>query len=330
MKKGLLYFASMFLILTLILTGFGCNLGMGESSSTGSLTVSMDTTRSVSSSLNSTITTYEITLSHDDKDITRNLSVAKGDAILFTDLLIGDWTISVNALNSDNVMIASGGSAVLVEAEKVNAAHVQLSYLEGEGTFDLSVSWDEEVAGLSVTTTILTYPSLDSFDPIVMTPNTDNVSADLVTDLTAGRYVVTTYLNASDLFSIGKIEAFEIMKDASTYIDFSFVIPQGDTSITITDPESELFTISLSGIEDDAALVLGDLPVTVTALSDETVLSWIWYIDGVLQESETGDTLVLDDLETGNHSVTCLAMTDSEFGSETVNFSVSESEYLGR
>ena len=53
----------------------------------------------------------------------------------------GLWTITIEARNSDNALIASADAQILVEAGKTTAATLRLSPLSGKGTLSLDIRW---------------------------------------------------------------------------------------------------------------------------------------------------------------------------------------------
>ncbi len=317
-----------------ILCAIVVSCSISSSSQTGSVDITVNSSRSFSSDLDIEIATYEVSMKHqvtEETTDTITMSVSEYSPVSFTELMIGTWDIHVDAKNAGGTIIATGDNSIKVEANRTKNVNVQLSYLTGTGTLDLSLTWDKIVDGITASVVIVQNPiDITTQTPVVLTINEDNLSADLEQTLDSGTYMISAALSAEALFTTGKVEAFEIRRGATTQVEVGIKIPQGDSGIEITDPDSGFIPISFTGISDGAMLGPEALPLTITASADVPVLSWSWYLNGVLIDGETSDILVIDDIPMGAYSLTCVGIGTDGFGLESIDFLLSERKILGR
>ncbi len=108
MKRSALIVVS---ILVLVLS-LGCDLGLNNNQEeTGTLSIGLASPRSVDSDLDREIASYDITLTHTvSGTVVAPDPFLKGDPIYFPDLIIGEWTVSVDALNADGTIVADGSA----------------------------------------------------------------------------------------------------------------------------------------------------------------------------------------------------------------------------
>ncbi len=333
-------------LLLLAITGLVLVLGIGcdapPTMQTGSVEIMLQQARFVQSDLDKEIYSYEVSMTHDLSGETlgpETVYAASYAPVKFEGIETGEWTVSVDAKNEAGILVASGSSPAVVNTNRTTNVNIQLAYLEGNGTLAFSMAWDRELASPTADIQIVKLVSTDTPESIPLTISEDNTASLPGKVLANGQYMITATLSEPDVFTTAKVEAFEIMKDATTAVHFDFTVPSGGSGITITDPEDQVITLTLSGyiykgddvleITDD--LIMEDLPVTITADSDESITTYLWYLNGVLLEAETANSLLLGEfvLAPGDWSVTCIGISEAGIGSDTIEFSLSESDYIG-
>ncbi len=319
MRKGLFYTANVFLILALLLISFGCNLGLNEEEATGSLSVGFSTPRSVDSDLDTSVASYDITLTHTVTETIKNLSVEKGDAIMFTDLLTGQWLVAVDALNSAGICIADGSAYVDVNANSVSSVTILLSWLEGSGLFSLSIGWTAELLVAPVTVSADLIP-MDGGDLICLTLNEVDSSAACDQSVPVGLYTLIVSIADSGEYSSGRVEVVNVMAGAATSAEFTFTGTSGNSGVVVTDPVSPVFTFSLTTDMDAAAV--GE---TITASVDVTDAdSYSWYADYLPIEGEATYTLAYTSDTAKTVHLTCVVEKDGQWASESAEIRFGE------
>ena len=72
---------------------------------------------------------------------TFSLSGVTGASVTQNALLVGAWTIQVDALNANSDLIGSGSISVSITAGETSTATVTVSPLSGTGTLNITLSW---------------------------------------------------------------------------------------------------------------------------------------------------------------------------------------------
>ena len=92
------------------------------------------------------ISTYTVTLDGESEDYTNTF--AKDVPITFDNVLVGAYTVKVEAKDSDEVTVATGSVEANITASGSNSITVPLEYLtEGTGRMEVEITWDGRTNG---------------------------------------------------------------------------------------------------------------------------------------------------------------------------------------
>jgi len=252
------------------------------------------------------------------------ITISGTDTALVSDLYAGDWTVTVVGLNEDDYAIGACVETVEIIANKQTTKVFVVEEFTGEGTFKIEVQWP---AGIVSDPRILVEISKDigevAAESWVMVPDDEDGKAVGQVTLAAGSYAITisiydgstenednrlTGVNGSFLIIDGRTE------QASFTFDGESLRTLGGMSMSIQDNMPVPFSVALS---KDSDKVWEGHSVTLTAtpsLSGE--YAYYWFIDGILQDGETGDEFELDDtLSYGAHFIGVTVLKNGLFAS---------------
>ncbi len=290
-------------ILVLVLS-LGCDLGLNNNQEeTGALSIGLASPRSVDSDLDREIASYEVSLKHTiSGTIITPEPFLKGDPIYFPDLIIGEWTIDVNALNASGTIVADGSAKTNIAPKSESSVDIYLSWLDGSGTLDLTMSWTEGAFVGAMTTTAYVVP-LGTTDQLSLALNAGEGSATCNQSLPTGLYKLFVSLEDSGEYSNGHVAIINIMKDAATTVAYEFVGYTGDMGITIIDPEDPVFELSLSA--DSSVVALGGSAYLQASVTDAD--RYEWYVENQLLDEASENWLSVSTDTPWVMTVTCIA-----------------------
>ena len=245
-------------------------------------------------------------------------------------LRFGDWTVSVEALNADGILIGRCQEVVRIRSGITVTFSAVLRPLEGNGSLDLTVTW----------------PQADTENPVVRGQLVASDGQVLVLeftisapgravcargDIAAGYYtlVIQLYdqLASGDQLAMGAVVMARILHEQTTYGAFDFPEindPPGDLEVSITPEMADPIAVSLSGqaAEIDEG---GSMSVTASVPPDSGEVLWAWYLNGASVGAGSSITVGAS-LEPGVYrlDVTVSTSDGSRAGSAACSFRVNE------
>jgi hypothetical protein len=282
------------------------------------LTVNPVGSRSFTSNLNTDISEYQLTLTHQGTGDAVSETFSAGQIIKVTDLPVGEWEVVVSAANDEEEIVAEGSVTVEIAVREETQAEVTLEYLEGDGTFVLEVTWGNGILlNPAVTAELQEYSAAGTgeavlqldFDLVDDDGDSSYEGAASRTTVAAGTYLLSVTVTDVDLgFETEQGPDIVVVRASDTAVtEAAYIIdvPTGSISIAITDPSPDTFDLSVSAEVQTAAI---HEPVTFTADPGETdVQRYSWAINGVLVEEEGEAEFLHSFTATGNYTITCLA-----------------------
>lgn len=253
--------------------------------------------------------------------------------VTISDLLPGEWTFTVEALNSSAQSILIGTATVYLTSGVTEAVSITLAPLAGDGTLTVEYNWVPSTLTDPVATLIVDPDGDTGADPpVVDVSASDSDFSDATTwDPTNGvasfertvasgyYYMYTSLENGVSDPAWSGMNHVRILSGYSTTV--SVDIETGDVSIEIIlDPQDPL-TVSLSNVENP----LTDGSMTVTANVAETgTFTYGWYLDGapVSADAGTPSQITLSGLAAGRYTLSVVASGTNTLGSAWVAFDV--------
>lgn len=300
--------------------------GCSQDIQNGSLMLSIDYSRTDMAktyvpNVNMEPYSYEISMTGPNS-ATKTAEADSSGAVIIEDLIPGAWTITVTALNSDNVAIGSGVAVATILPRQTVSCNITITPFEGTGTLNLTITWDTNlVTSASIAGHIA--PSTGSASQIDFTL-TGGANNYVNNTLASGYYILSITLSDNGIVCGGGTDVIRIISEQTTNanINISASSANGSINITIVSEMYDPIEITLTG---DTTVIEGQtFTATAVALNASGIVT-SWYIDGNKIESANLSTYAIPtDLALGGHrlDVTMLTFDGLRGGSASHNFTV--------
>lgn len=249
-------------------------------------------------------------------------------SIEISGIIFGDWTFSVGAENADGILIAEGDGSITIHSGETSTLEIIVSPLEGYGSLNLSVKWDDK---------LVENPIIDAkLNPVTGSPI--DLSFDINggeatysnSALSTGYYTLTLVLydNGIEVGDCcgGLAEVVRIVKDQTTNgtIDLDVNPNYGGIQINITLEMNDPIDMILNG-EEDYLTLGGSMNVEASTPSETGTVLFVWYLNGIAKSTSNPITIG-SDLSVGIYrlDVTAFTADGKRGGSISHTFSVIE------
>jgi len=209
-----------------------------------------------------------------------------------SNLVPGEWTLSVTAYNSTDTAIGSGSAVASVISYSTTGVAITVNPYSGFGTLDLSLSWiDEQVFQPQVESTLT--PVGGTARTLDFTIN--GAQAEFrASDIPAGYHTLTLKLRDHGFLNMSTVEIVRIAQDVTSSGHFLFdQINQatGFIEIPITPGMGDPLTLSMLGIKETKPQ---NHSMTLSAkLEDyEGAVNYQWYVNA--EAVGTGESFTLN------------------------------------
>jgi hypothetical protein len=332
MAKRVLNIGVVFFFAALLL--YGCNLFRAEV--LGTLEIKINervSAMTIEPSTEMVIDSYEIVLVGPSGTI--NQTAASTDtSVTVSNLISGDWTITVNALNAADDVIATDTTVVTVLSGQTSAANITVIPLTGQGPLNLTVSWpDELVASPSISAALIDSSdvSTDISASFSINSTGDPIVGMYSGNWDAGYYTLTIQLLDEDLAVMwGTAETVRIIEGTEPATG-AFILTGtdmtlgGEVQINLAVDLQNPVEVTLSGIQSPIST---STEITVTANPSVTPDSYKWFFNGALQAGETGPIITIGPsgvaLAEGSFTLSVVVRTATLSGSVSAVFDVSD------
>jgi hypothetical protein len=243
------------------------------------------------------ITSYVVTL--DGPNNQQIEQTFTGDTNSIDDLVIGYWTISVNAMNNLDKVLSSGKKIVYL-TNNVNNVEVSLDKLEGIGSAFVTYYWqDDQVNEDDDLDIIYTIASLEgqktiANDDCILKILKDDNSADLIIgNIAAGSYVVSSKLMSNGVCIAGMVTPMKIVSGGNSSDSLYFLVGDKDNHFSLQIISNVLLPVDgtiTSNIENpivNTDFTLTFVPNELPNGISESDLHYQWYYEGSIIEGAT-------------------------------------------
>ncbi len=292
MKHSLHFFYTLALVALSALVFMGCNPTVGPVNDTGKIQISLANNinaRTLAPSINMNVASYTVTGTGPGN--ATFTATSAGEPISKAGLVIGDWTIVVNASNSSAELIGTGTANAQVNSGENTNVSVSVAPIAGSGTLSLNISWLAfQVQNPSIVASLT--PALGAAQ--VMNFNVDGANASYLNAAVPTGYYTFAFTLLDDGIAVtGAAEVVRIVDGQVT--SGSFAIDNGDLApgsltVTINANLQNPLLVSIAGAQ--ATLSMGNtqtLTASVSNYSDSVVYEW--FVNGAIQVS-TGASFV--------------------------------------
>lgn len=307
-----LVFISLTMLGLMVLSLSGCSFPDSEiASKDGYLMVSIGTDKSSDRSLlpNINMLSVEYIINGTGPEGAVFETVTTGEDSYLYGLAIGEWLISVMAINSEGVEIGYGESMVLIEGSSLISVTINIDPLTGAGSLALLVTWpDEEVTTPGLTAVLTDF----SGETQSLLSNMGAGTAESInTEIPSGYYTLRLQLYDGEDVIAGLVDTVRIVQDAETIGTYSFTglnLPTGDVEINVIVDLDTPLEVAVTGAVDILSYGTNMTVEMLIANPGENIINYQWYLNGSF--SGTGDTLSLGmDLRPGTYRLDGVAIT---------------------
>jgi len=201
-------------------------------------------------------------------------------------LKAGEWTVTVNAMNADRIIIGQGQVTATVQVSNTSTVIATVVPVDGHGTVDITVLWNVvDVESPSVSGQLV----LASGAPIELSFNmVDPGRAEsVISSIPTGYHSLSIKLFDNGVAVMGAVEVVRIVADQTTSGLFEFYDinhPSGDIAISIVPEMNDPIQVTLSGQETSIAEG-GTMTVTATVPTGLDNVTYNWHLNGELKET---------------------------------------------
>lgn len=232
-------------------------------------------------------------------------------------LVPGEWTITVDARNTDGVRIGTGQSTTTVGAGETVPLEVTVEPIEGYGAVEVVVSWDSgTLVDPSVSVTLVAQDGTETSLGAVQ--QQDGSYRATKADVANGVYTIVVQVFDGGSVAAGEATAAQVVTGGTTLGNFAFSsVKPNDNSISVSivlDMDDPL-AVSLSGAQ--AELDAGTSMTTTASVGGTSQsVSYSWYLDG--EPVGTGETYSTPtSLAAGTYDLSVVATTSGDGAGST-------------
>lgn len=299
----------------------------------GSLILSLESelSRVIQPSIVMEITSYDIVATGPDSVTFSQLSITETN-VTRNDLPIGDWSITVDAKNTEDTIIASVTETFTIVSGETTNLDITVLPVVGEGTLTLDLTWPENKIITPVIEASITDVNETSY-PIIFTLTEDNISASFTdSTIATGYYTLTIKLLDDTTFIWGNVEAVRIIKNEISssniiLIEDDFLLTEssqyGDFQLNVGNDLQNPFGIILTGNLEKLSTG-GEHNIVSSA--DITPDSYKWYLNSEIITDESSSSITIGKtLPTGNYRLDLIASKGVVLSSSSTSFNVADS-----
>ncbi|MFA5851233.1 MAG: hypothetical protein WC820_00900 [Spirochaetales bacterium] len=271
---------SCILLSSLILS---CNQLLNPSGSTGKLTISLSNAinaKTLTPPISMEVSSYSITgTGPGGSAFTESFAT---NVLVKNSLLLGEWTIVVDAFNDAGIRIGTGETIVQVVSGETSTSII-VKPVTGTGSLDLTINWLEtQIVSPSLNATLLSSNGNTQSLNFIISGSSANYSS---ATLENGYYTLAFTLNDNGVVKAGAVDVVRIVAGQTTsgiYECKNTGEIGGQLAVTVTTDmipplEFGAMNIALSQIVGD----IQHLSASIANYSGEVVYSW--YVNGVFQ-----------------------------------------------
>lgn len=266
------------LVLLMAIACVGCDLE-GSEEQTGSLEITLVdglNTRTIVPGLDMEAAKFLINGNREGSSDSVGPVEIAGASHTFSGIPVGNWTISVEAYNEDDVRIGEGSAYVVLTGGPKAVANVVVVPVTGTGNFTFTLDWTGNALASPVLTATLTAEDASEIvgippEGIVISGSTATIT---VGDLPSGYYDFTYTLKDDEEIFAGNFHEVRILAGQTTSGSEDLPVYPFEVSVVIN--MNNPFPVTISS--DDFILECATSQSFTVAPADAS--SYQWYLDG--------------------------------------------------
>lgn len=256
--------------------------------------------------------------------------ISNGESVTIKDLFYGDWEITVQGLNENNIPIGIGSANVKIIPEKEISTSIIVSEYTEDGTLDLELNWPHNDINDPQITALLTHPATGFSKTLDFIIDKDMGIATYNGNIPSGYYILTLGLYDGITTQVnnklmGKTYSVRIVTNNTTsnklVLTGDNLNLYGDVNISIENNIMSPFSVSIS---NDTTLFEGETTMFTATTSCLDGVTFAWYLDGVIQDETSNEFVNESNLSLGKHNVDIVAMKNGTFTSDSTIVTIKE------
>ena len=216
---------------------------------------------------------------------------SESSSVTLGQLLMGKWSLTAQALNSSDAILAQGNLTTMLSSA-TSTATIHLTELVGEGTLSLAYSWNLD----QVTSDVRLELSLTNQQGTIVSlsaPTMDTIAgtATLSAALPSGSYMLCSKLYSEDVLVSGSAEAVRIIPGTTTAGSLDMILGDRSTIFSVTVINDTMMPIG-GTVTCSPSLPTAKASVTLTFVPDNLQgvdkkdLTANWFCEGVPVEGD--------------------------------------------
>jgi len=257
-------------------------------------------------------------------------------SITLDNLLVGNWSFTATAYNSNDKALATGSIDVYINSNS-NTIDFPLTQVVGSGNLDLSFTWNtEQVKTDSTFSFSLSDEDGNEYETVTISSNMETGIGSATAALPSGFYRAEATLSSDGVEIAGFSESIRIIDGTTSTATVNLIIGKviDDVNISITDNTESPIVGTITGVP--SPVTVGEsVTLTYNATLPEGVLeedlTYEWYIDGVKVDSATTKNLTINALAgTTRYDVVVGKGSTHSLGSASTSISITPSPSISQ
>lgn len=334
MKRKSLIILACILLVSLIVS---CNTEVVESYGTLVLELNSDITRTITPDLDMEITDYTISGTGPDRQTFSVTQSAASSVFVQDELRVGDWEITVEALNIDGVIIGSGSVSLTIEQYISTEADISVTPLSGQGSIAYLVTYNvnDFIVLPEITVDLVPESFISGYISGTLEEGWTPMTLEVVEsedvnmfgygdffDVETGYYMLNTTFRDEGNVIWSKVEMVRIVASETTNVEYivsSDEINQleGGISLNITENMDEPLLVQL-GFSGVYQIEVDPLQARISVETPGE--SFMWIVDGEHIENDTAELTIHNIIEGKVYYVTVIVTDGEQVGSARITF----------
>lgn len=225
-------------------------------------------------------------------------------AVTIENLTVGVWSVRVDALNADGLLIAQGETEVKILAGETNRLVLDITPLVGPGDLEVNLNWTAGCEA-SITATLFSAGGIET-ELKFASPTSTGIGKASISALPAGYYRLELELENDCGLPAGQVEVVRILAGQITVVDFNFTKISGEVVVDISVDMDNPIAVSMIG---QKFMIEKNKHMTVTALvpDEYSGIIFTWYLNNRFYGNGKTVDVLID--RAGEYTLTAIVVT---------------------
>lgn len=262
-----------------------------------------------------------------DSGDTFSKEFAANASITVSNLVIGTWDITLDAINASGEKIGTGTNSVLLELNKSTTLTIDLNPLATTGTGTIEINLNIPNPGYTnpkIVAYLAKHGDLGTQIPMNFTLSEDKLSATYNNNgnpIASGYYILNIVLSDDNGIGLddkksGKTVVLRIMDELSTSATIDFEIEDRGYHTSMVPSLEKDISLSITGSQTKS--IGNNATYEVTIPSGVSGVDYTWYVNGEIKGNNSNTLTLGEKLLSGEYSIMCLVSKSYEIYSSAI------------